>query len=85
MPKYKFRAECFHDVQEFIPLVFAQGKPFAFKIYPDTLFPDAEVEIEADISLEDMRSLMRQVFDSHVMVQTVMPIDQYTGERNYEL
>ena len=28
---------------------------------------------------------MREVVDSHVMIQTLQPIEQYTGERNYKL
>lgn len=36
-------------------------------------------------ALENLRNIMRQVEDGHVMWQTVQPKHLYTGERNYKL
>jgi len=54
-------------------------------ILRDLRYPDVEVEIEVDLSLKELRDIMRQIVDSHVMVQTVAQNDEYTGERNYDL
>ena len=46
---------------------------------------DNNVEIDVNISLEQLRNAMRRVTDGLVMVQTVAPKDEYTGERNCSL
>jgi hypothetical protein len=47
---------------------------------------DTTVEMDLDtLTLEDLRELMRQIVDSHVMLQTVQPITLYTGERDNQI
>ncbi len=80
---YRFRAECQVDVDELRRLI--GTKLDRITIVNTAPYPDVEVEIETSFSLDELRNLMRQVLDGHVMVQTVAPITEYTGERNYEL
>jgi hypothetical protein len=77
---YRFRAECFRDVAELIE---------SLESYTITLQrekePDVEVELQTSLDMEALRDLMRQIEDSHVMIQTLTLKEQYTGERNYDL
>jgi hypothetical protein len=80
---YRFRAECERDVNEL-------RRRLGMKLYRVTVttevpFPDAEVEIETSLALEEIRDAMRRVVDGHVMVQTLARRSQYTGERDYDL
>ena len=49
------------------------------------LLPDlcCTIEIE-DMSINELKDLMRKVEDGHVMVQTVALEEKYTGERNID-
>lgn len=80
---FRFRAECEHDVDELRRILGNHVKKIA-KV-TESPFPDTDVEIHVDLSLEDLRDAMRKVTDGHVMVQTVAPEDEYTGERDYSL
>lgn len=80
---YRFRAECQRDVDELRRLL---GLKFdRITIVNSPPFPDVEVELKVELSLEQLRDIMRRVVDGHVMVQTVALYDEYTGERNYDL
>ncbi|MBD2232601.1 CHAT domain-containing protein [Phormidium tenue] len=80
---YRFRAERQPDVDELRQVLGIKiDKITIVNISP---FPDVEVEVEAELSLESLWDAMRQVMDGHVMVQTVAYASEYTGERNYEL
>lgn len=50
-------------------------------IYGD--YVDQEVEFQSTLSLDDLLRLFEGVVDAHVAFQTLMPIEKYTGERNY--
>ncbi len=80
---YKLRAECSHDVAEFIQKSHGQMKNF--KMERDKLFPDVVFKFESDLPLNKIILTLRDIEDSHVMYQTVKPIKQYTGKRNYDL
>jgi len=84
--EYKFRAECQEDVLDLLILL-PSGNIVDHDFDPfDEASPDVEVEIELkNTTLDELREIMTEVIDGHVMVQTVMPIEEYTGERNYEL
>jgi hypothetical protein len=43
----------------------------------------AEVTIDTWLSLDELRGVLREVQDGHVMVQTVQPVDLYTGARDF--
>lgn len=47
---------------------------------------DTIVELDlATLTLKDLRELMRQIVDSHVMLQTVQPVALYTGDRDWKI
>lgn len=80
---YRFRAECEADVDKLRQILGTMIDRITIINSPP--FPDVEVEIEVRLSIEELREAMRKVVDGHVMVQTVAPRDDYTGERNYDL
>lgn len=48
----------------------------------DCLLSEAKVR---SLTLDQLRDIMRDIPDGHVMVQTVQPKDRFTGERNFDL
>ena len=81
MSFYQFRAECQSDVDVLFRRIYPKIKNAKFcQEFP---FPDVDVEIETDLSLDDLRNEMRAVPDGYVMLETVAPSDEYTGERYY--
>lgn len=76
---YKLRAEGLNDF-----LAFLQNDMYfkmkSFTIEP-TGFPDVVVTFDTSSSLSEIKQKLREVPDSHVMLQTVKPINEYTGER----
>ena len=84
---YSFRAECALDVSA-LQTECERAKLATFAhITPDEVFPDVEVELEADTDLEHLRSLMRRVQDAHVMVQTLRecPLKENSLERDFSI
>jgi hypothetical protein len=79
---YKLRAEGLNDF-----LAFLQNDMYFkmkyFTIEP-TGFPDVVVTFETSSSLSEIKEKLREVPDSHVMLQTVKPINEYTGDREEE-
>lgn len=84
--KYKFRAECGSDVLELMNLL-PHADIVRHNVEPDFYeLPDVEVEIEfKNMQLDELRDTIRDVADGHVMLQTVQPIDKYTGDRDFNL
>lgn len=90
MHTYKCRAECSRDIEEFVKYI-GRNK---LSIYledaqKDDIFSDCELVFKSLIDLEHMLGIMNEcddeVGDLHVMCQTLQYIDQYTGERNYDI
>jgi hypothetical protein len=79
---YRFRAECALDVLALREILGAVPRRFTIA-YLHPRLPDVEVELEIGLSLKQLRDVMRQVDDGHVMVQTVARSEAYTGERYY--
>jgi hypothetical protein len=79
--KYKLRAECAQDVIYFIADPGIIFKSFQMKRIADEL-PDVEFEFETEAWLELIKLILDLIGDSHVMIETLAPIDQYTGERH---
>jgi hypothetical protein len=79
--KYKFRAECYIDVEKLLRIV-RHGEIASVTIFFDGI-PDVTVLLHMDegVQLNTVRNYMRLVEDSHVMWQTVQPEHLYTGER----
>jgi hypothetical protein len=82
-PVYRFRAECQADVDELRQLLGTKIDKITIVNSPP--FPDVEVEVAVDLSLEELQDTMRRVVDGHVMVQTVARHNEYTGERDYDI
>ena len=80
---YKLRAECSNDVVQFIQN--AHSQMTNFKMQKDKELPDVEFEFETELALDEIILTLKEIEDSHVMYQTVKPIDEYTGERDYDL
>ena len=76
---YKLRAEGLNDF-----LAFLQNDMYfrikSFTVQPIGV-PDVVVSFETDASLTEIKSKLREIPDSHVMLQTVKPINEYTGDR----
>lgn len=83
MSIYRFRAEVRSDADNLYRNIADKVEYVTMTIKPP--FPDVEVEIETDMSLNDLRDEMRAVPDGHVMLQTVATTDKYTGERDFSL
>ena len=79
--KYKLRAEGGHDIELFIYGFL--GQLHSFKMMRIEGFPDVEFEFETTASIPKIRSVLKTIPDSHVMLDTVALHQQYTGERTY--
>lgn len=82
MKVYKFRVECNADY-DLIKIVV--GDRMVENECSYNMFGGAEVTIESSLSLDQIRRILYSITDAHVATQTVMPIAEYTGERNYDL
>ena len=80
---YKFRAECQIDVIRFLN---KHSNTFSkIIIIKDKRSNDCEVEIESSLKYSEIINIMRQIPDSHIMIQTLNSKLKYTGIRNYEI
>ena len=88
MPQeYKFRAETVADADKWIIALHVSGagvESIHVRLV-DELTPDVVVTFYSNDTLDEIRDVMRHVVDGHVMWQTVQPVAEYTGERDYEL
>ena len=78
---FKFRAEGLCDVEELKKLLI--GKMSKVVIAQELPFPDVVMEMETTETLDAIKQAMQKVSDGHVMLQTIAPKDEYTGERRY--
>ena len=83
MSIYRFRAECSVDFDELYRTIWRKVKYATITIEPP--FPDVEVEIETDMSLDDLRDELRAVPDGHVMLESSATSNEYTGDRDISL
>lgn len=77
--KYKLRAECSHDIEQFKQWM--EGDTWNHQQDKDQNFPDVELTFDSALSQEKINSVLRLIPDSHVMIETLKPIEEYTGER----
>ncbi len=68
---FSFRAECKKDVTVFANYCSNSGIIASLKIFPVSGFPDVIVEMETSTTLEELRSILDNVQDGHVMYQTL--------------
>ena len=81
---FRFRAEVPGDVVDLLEVIPAEHVIRFASVRGHDHLPGEECEIMAcGIGLEDLRDYCRQVVDGHVMVQTIQPIEDYTGERDF--
>ena len=82
--KYKFRAECCIDVIRFIQEMGSTIQWFRMDTIKEG-FPGQVVEVEIDgcITLPILIECCNNVLDGHVIAQTVQPIADYTGDRDF--
>lgn len=85
MAKYKFRAECEHDLNELSKLIRNNKKEATIEAVKHAKFPDCEAIISTELTLVEIRSTMKEITDGHVMRQTIKPLHEYNGERDYSL
>ena len=81
----RFRAEIEADVDELIKLLPTKYSHTVKVMRSTPLFPDVVVDIITPLTVDQLRDIMRKVTDGHVMVQTVAPLDYYTGERDFSI
>ena len=81
LDRYKFRAECFGDVVEFINVTGQQIKNIVIN-RTKTGYPDCEVTmVITDTNCEKIRKVMLKVSDNHIMIETLSYESAYTGDR----
>jgi len=75
---FKLRAECIQDILLFMDKL---GETLiGFKIERD-FFPDVEFEFFTNLTKDEILSVLSRQDDSHVMLDTLRPFNEYTGER----
>lgn len=85
--KYKFRAELPDDIDALRDLIKGDDRielEKASRIGDAHPFPIHEGVITTDISLYEIRDIMNRLQDGHVMAESLMPIDYYTGKRLFQ-
>jgi len=86
-PTYKFRCECLVDYER-IQAACGEGM-IEVKVIPQFIneiipISDQEVEFKSTLSYKQLLHMFDGVVDAHIAFQTLMPIDEYTGERDYD-
>lgn len=79
---YKFRAECSVDIDLFVEKFKSHIITIDRKSDPD--FPDEDVEFSSLKSLDEVRQVMKEIEDGHVMLESLNYADEYTGDRYYD-
>ena len=86
VPTYKFRCECQVEYDR-LQAVCGEGMNDA-KVIPQFIkeipIPDRVVEFTSTLSYEQLLRMYGGVADAHIAFQTLMPIEEYTGERDYD-
>jgi hypothetical protein len=80
---FKFRAEGLCDVDELKKVLRKRGKGIRMTIDEEPPWIDVDVEMATTETLDMIKDAMRKVQDGHVMLQTIAPKNEYTGERRY--
>jgi hypothetical protein len=87
---FRFRAECMTDIVNFLS-EFKVDRCLRVEITPVQStdkewakgLPDRECTLLVEgVTEKQIVQAMRKVVDSHVMIQTLMPLGAYDGERN---
>jgi hypothetical protein len=82
---YKFRAEYLEDVVDFYQAAWRLIHGMTVEMADEPCIPCPDVTIQMDASrLPELRSIMDDIVDGHVMTQTFELEKDYTGERDYD-
>lgn len=83
MNTFSFRAECEADVDRFQELLRSKLVGYFIFTTPAAIAPDVLVEILTDSPIESIRSILAEVPDGHVMVETLRhcPLQENSLER----
>jgi len=73
MTIYSFRAECQTDADALHNAILSAQYSSSMRRVSHLPFPDVDVELLTDASLETLRQLLRGIVDSHVMTETLRP------------
>lgn len=76
MYKYSFRAECIHDVLDYLAVVAEIAKVVSLTVSQDAMFPDCDVEIVTTLSLGELQLGATRVDDAHLIQETMRPMCQ---------
>lgn len=86
MKRYKMRAECTSDVLSFVGVLPAEEFKLIEFAKLDANLPDAEVTFKTlTFGLSQLKEVLRKLPDGHVMLETLTPEKEYTGDRTYEM
>ncbi|HEY5124269.1 MAG TPA: hypothetical protein VIK14_11085 [Ignavibacteria bacterium] len=77
---FKLRAECINDVLLLIEKM-RKRDIWAIKIEQCGFLPDVDFEFKTTKTLDEILTILRKQVDSHVMIDTLAPYNEYTGER----
>jgi len=88
--KFKFRAECLNDIIEFQNnlmdnKMIIRPMRWNLKYINHFLFPDVECDLEINLGIDEVREIMKLQLDSHVMIQTINDLENYTSERDFTI
>lgn len=75
---FKLRAECFHDVLHLLDKM--SKNLYGFKIERD-FYPDVDFEFVTNLTSDEIIAILKKQDDNHVMMETLKPFDEYTGNR----
>jgi hypothetical protein len=84
MTTFKMRAESFYDALKFTETFYDnKGDIIDMQItsFREYSLGGCELEITTTHSLESIQKILNSLSDSHVMSETLAPIDDYTGVR----
>lgn len=81
MNTYKLRAECAKDLERLSVALVRAGAKATVEAEQDGQFPDCEAVIRTALSLDDLRAIIDDIPDGHVMSDTVQTVEQYDGLR----
>lgn len=90
---FSFRAECPYDALRFLTNVSEYAVenslqlPGLINFKQDMGYPDVSVEFGCGVSLDNLRTVGRDIEDCHVLVQTLrqVPLDKNNLERDWSL
>ena len=77
---YKLRAECLNDALLLIDKM--PNNVWGMRIEQWGTMPDVEFEFKSRLTLDEILAVLSNQVDSHVMMDTLRPLEEYTGDRS---